>query len=73
MFFSAEAVDRTGVTPPIMSGVLYVQVDDVLAVHEDLKLKTEVLWGPEAMPYGFLEFAISDCNGYTISFGQRIQ
>ncbi len=72
MFFAAEAVNQADVTPPAMSGVLYVYVDDVLDVHDELKLKTDVLWGPQAMPYGFLEFAIRECNGYTVSFGQRI-
>ena len=27
-------------------------------------------WGPEQMPYGMLEFAIKDPNGYMLSFGQ---
>ena len=26
--------------------------------------------GPEEMPYGMLEFAIKDLNGYLLSFGQ---
>lgn len=29
-------------------------------------------WGPERMPYGMLEFAIKDLNGYLLSFGQRV-
>jgi hypothetical protein len=29
-------------------------------------------WGPEKMPYGMLEVAIRDPNGYLLSFGQEI-
>jgi hypothetical protein len=29
-------------------------------------------WGPEEMPYGMLEFAIKDPNGYLLSFGQPV-
>jgi hypothetical protein len=32
-----------------------------------------VLWGPEIYEYGMHEFAIKDCNGYTISFGQPVE
>jgi hypothetical protein len=28
--------------------------------------------GPERMPYGMLEFAIKDPNGYLLSFGQKV-
>jgi hypothetical protein len=28
-------------------------------------------WGPEEMPYGMLEFAIRDPDGYLLSFGQE--
>ncbi len=30
-------------------------------------------WGPEEMPYGMLEFAIRDPNGYLLSFGQKLR
>jgi hypothetical protein len=30
----------------------------------------ELCGGPEQMPYGMLEFAIKDLNGYMLSFGQ---
>jgi hypothetical protein len=30
-------------------------------------------WGPERMPYGLIEFAIKDPNGYLLSFGQPVE
>jgi hypothetical protein len=57
---------------PSMTGTLYIQTDDVLAMHRHLSGKVEVLWGPEIYDYGMHEFAIKDCNGYMISFGQWV-
>ncbi|QEH33804.1 Glyoxalase-like domain protein [Aquisphaera giovannonii] len=55
---------------PAMTGTLYIQTDDVLEVHRRLEGHVHVLWGPEVYEYGMHEFAIKDCNGYTISFGE---
>jgi uncharacterized glyoxalase superfamily protein PhnB len=55
---------------PRLSGVLYVNTDDVLGLYERIKDRVKVLWGPEVYHYGMHEFAIEDCNGYRISFGQ---
>jgi hypothetical protein len=57
---------------PSLSGTLYVEVEDALGLHRDLSGRVEVLWGPEVYPYGMLEFAIRDVDGYTISFGQPV-
>jgi catechol 2,3-dioxygenase-like lactoylglutathione lyase family enzyme len=56
--------------PPEMTGTLYIETDDVIAVHRSIEGNVPILWGPEVYPYGILEFAIKDVNGYTISFGQ---
>jgi catechol 2,3-dioxygenase-like lactoylglutathione lyase family enzyme len=55
---------------PQMTGTLYIETDDVLDLHGRIAGRAEVLWGPEVYPYGMHEFAIKDCNGYTLSFGQ---
>jgi hypothetical protein len=57
---------------PRLSGTLYIQTTDVLALHERIAPHVEVQWGPEVYEYGMHEFAIKDCNGYTISFGQPV-
>ena len=56
--------------PPKMTGVLYLNTDDVLALHARIKAQVTIRWGPEIYHYGMHEFAIEDCNGYTLSFGQ---
>jgi catechol 2,3-dioxygenase-like lactoylglutathione lyase family enzyme len=67
MFFSDNEHDEAA---PRMTGVLYIRTDDVLALHARLKDQVKVLWGPEVFHYGMHEFAIEECNGYTLSFGQ---
>lgn len=57
-------------SPPKMTGMLYINVDDVLTLHEQLKGHAKVLWGPEVFHYGMHEFAIEECNGYTLTFAQ---
>ncbi len=55
---------------PILSGVLYIYVDDVTTLHRHLDGRVEIEWGPEVYHYGMREFAIKDCNGYILSFGE---
>jgi catechol 2,3-dioxygenase-like lactoylglutathione lyase family enzyme len=57
---------------PAMTGTLYIQTTDVLELHRRIAGQVEVLWGPEVYEYGMHEFAIRDCNGYTLSFGQPV-
>jgi catechol 2,3-dioxygenase-like lactoylglutathione lyase family enzyme len=58
---------------PAMTGTLYIQTTDVLDLHRRIAGQVEVLWGPEVYEYGMHEFAIKDCNGYTLSFGQPVR
>jgi hypothetical protein len=53
---------------PGLSGQLWIDVDDVMALHERLVGKVPIEWGPEVYSYGRLEFAIKDCNGYLLAF-----
>jgi hypothetical protein len=46
----------------------YIQVDDVTALWRAIEGKVTAEWGPEKMPYGMLEFAIRDPDGYLLSF-----
>ena len=55
-----------------MTGVLYFNAVDVRALWEQLKGSAKVEWELREMAYGMLEFAIRDCNGYILSFGQGI-
>jgi uncharacterized glyoxalase superfamily protein PhnB len=71
MFSSAESFDQPP-GPPLMTGVLYFNPANVRALCEFLKDRADVAWPLEEMPYGMLEFAIRDCNGYILSFGQEV-
>ena len=53
---------------PIMSGTIYVYVDDVERVASELDKDIPFEWGPETMEYGNREFAVRDPNGYLIAF-----
>ena len=53
-----------------MTGTLYIETTDVMTLCNQLSGQVEVCWGPEVYEYGMHEFAIKDCNGYTLSFGQ---
>ena len=69
MFYDRDALAG----PPTMTGVLYFHPKDVKALWAHLKDRAKVEWELEEMPYGMLEFAIPDCNGYTLSFGQDME
>ena len=70
MFYSAESLDQPPGAPS-MTGVLYFNPINVRALWEQLKGRVKVEWPLEQMDYGMLEFAIRDCNGYILSFGQE--
>jgi uncharacterized glyoxalase superfamily protein PhnB len=71
MFYSQESLDSPP-GPPSMTGVLYFNPTDVKALWEKLKGRAPIEWELQEMEYGMLEFAIRDCNGYILSFGQEI-
>lgn len=64
-FFAPEAV-RGEVT--IGSADLYLAVDDVRALHEQIKERVPIEWGPEVYFYGRREFAIRDPDNYLLIF-----
>lgn len=67
MFYEMDGQDNQ----PRMTGVLYFNPADVKALWEHLKERVDVEWGLQTMEYGMVEFAIRDCNGYILSFGQE--
>ena len=72
MFYSMESLDAPP-GPPAMTGVLYFNPKNVRALWSQLKDRTAVEWELQEMDYGMLEFAIHDCNGYILSFGQPVE
>lgn len=55
---------------PHATATQYFYVDDVMSLWNDIKDRVAPEWGPERMPYGMLEFAIRDPDGYYLSFGE---
>jgi len=56
--------------PPHATATQYIYVDDVQALWSSISDKCVAEWGPEEMPYGMIEVAVKDPNGYLLSFGQ---
>ncbi len=56
--------------PPTLTGQLWVDVEDVRALHALVSPQVEVLWGPEVYSYHRREFAIRDPNGYLLAFSE---
>jgi uncharacterized glyoxalase superfamily protein PhnB len=69
----AQPNSHTTYTGPEFTGSLYLNTDDVDEWWDLLKQKAEILYPIENFDYGMREFAIKDCNGYTLQFGQEIQ
>jgi uncharacterized glyoxalase superfamily protein PhnB len=57
---------------PTMTGSLYFNPEDVDEVWNELKDKVTIEYPIENFDYGMREFAIRDCNGYLLQFGQQI-
>jgi len=51
---------------------LYIRVSDANALYAALALKTEIVEPLCKQVYGMLEFAVKDCNGFKIVFGQDV-
>lgn len=66
--------DEVGTTPTWQAasgGGFYVEADDVRAMHEALRGRVPIEWGPEVYPYGCRQFAIRDPDGYVIIFTEE--
>src|SRR2546430_16868503 len=58
---------------PNFTGSFYFNVDNADEWYEFLKDKTEMFYDIENFEFGMREFAIKDCNGYILQFGQDIE
>lgn len=71
MFSSRNA--HSTIKHPTMTGSLYLYPDDINQAWEQLKDKVTIEYPIENFEYGMREFAIRDCNGYMLQFGQSIE
>ncbi|MBS1795072.1 MAG: VOC family protein [Acidobacteria bacterium] len=58
---------------PALTGTLYLHVENVDEVWNNIKDKVEIVYGLEDFDYGMREFGIRDCNGYILNLGQNIE
>ena len=56
---------------PTLTGSLYFNPENVDEVWNQLKEKVTIEYPIENFEYGMREFAIRDCNGYLLQFGQE--
>ena len=66
-FFSGALEAQPG---PVLSGLVYVFVDDVDDVASRLEGRVGFEWGPETQDYGLRELGIRDLNGYYLVFAR---
>jgi uncharacterized glyoxalase superfamily protein PhnB len=64
---------HTGFEKPILTGSIYLQVENVEELWQKLKNEVEVVYPLEDFDYGMREFGIRDCNGYVLNLGQNIE
>lgn len=57
----------------LLTGSLYLRTDDANAWWNQLKDTNEIVYPIEDFEYGMREFAIKDCNGYILQFGQSLE
>src|SRR6185436_4954515 len=59
-------------TGPAFSGSFYLNTNNINECWENLKDKARIVYPLEEFDYGMREFAIYDCNGYILQFGQPV-
>lgn len=64
--------EKRNIPEPIMSGSLYIEVDDVDSVWDELKYVCSICYPIENFEYGMREFGVFDNNGYLLQFGETI-
>lgn len=69
----AKPNEHTPYNGPQFTGSLYLRTTDVDSWWNALKDKANVYYNLENFEYGMREFAIKDCNGYILQFGQDIE
>ena len=71
IMFSKPNEERN-IAEPIMSGSLYITVDDIDSVWDELKYNSSICYPIENFEYGMREFGVFDNNGYLLQFGEVI-
>lgn len=71
IMFSSRNCHST-IEKPTMTGSLYFKTENVNEAWEQLKDNAKIEYPIEDFDYGMREFAIYDCNGYLLQFGQEI-
>jgi len=60
---------KSDANPPTVT--LYLDVDDAMGLHEELKTKLAIEWGPEVFFYQRREFAFRDPDGHLIIISEE--
>ena len=68
----ARPNEHTAYNGSQFTGSLYLRTDNVETWWAHLKDRADIYYGIEDFEYGMREFAIRDCNGYILQFGQDI-
>ena len=68
LWFFSRAFE--GQPVPDVTGSIYLFVGPVDDEAARIGANAEVRWGPEDQVYGLREFAMFDCNGYTVCFAE---
>lgn len=61
---------RAGKHHPFGAMTVWIDCDSVLGIHEALRSRCVVEWGPEVYWYGRREFAVLDPDGHRIIFSE---
>jgi catechol 2,3-dioxygenase-like lactoylglutathione lyase family enzyme len=67
-----EEHDHEHPEAPVLSGSLYVDVDDVDALAAELAGKATLAYGPLDQYYGQREIGLTDPDGYFLIFGSPV-
>lgn len=75
MFLGVSEYEKPDLRPRRREGIwdVYIRTTGLLELFGKLEGKVEVLRTPKRQPYGLVEFAIRDPNGYIIVFGDDIE
>jgi uncharacterized glyoxalase superfamily protein PhnB len=52
---------------------LYLDTDDVDGLYAEVSANAPVHGPPQTFPWGMRQFAITDCNGLLVQFGQPVE
>jgi catechol 2,3-dioxygenase-like lactoylglutathione lyase family enzyme len=71
--FHDDGPDEAHPADPLLTGSLYLNVDDVDALADELRGRGVVLdFGPTDQPHGMREIGVTDPNGYFLIFGRDL-